>query len=147
MAAITVYRMEKDGKGPFLASVELIGIDETLREAYRTFAQHILQYLKTAGPLYDLCEPHDDGLGNLSWIYLFGCTTLSTLRTWFPPDLQDAAQLGFKIVARKVPVGEFKLGISRQQVAFIPSDDTPIVQELDIQAFMSQVDHPLLLKP
>lgn len=140
MRFITIYRMEKDGVGPFRASGELTGQD---LGPYQDYAKSLLAYLENAGPALDLKEPDADGLDNLSWIYTFGCKSLETLRAWFPLDLRKAQQLGFKVVARKVPFGDFRLSHSGNQIAFVISENSPITETIDLDTFSKTTPHPL----
>jgi hypothetical protein len=147
MRSIVVYRLEFQKVGPFCAPAELPhhirasgGADA---EAYLTLAQKLLAYVKSVSSQLNLKEPFEDGLSNMSWIYTYGCSSLQTLREWFPVNLQEVERLGFQIVARKVPFGDFKIGRSGKQVAFVISEDSPIVETISIKDFVKNVPHPL----
>lgn len=105
---IQVFRVQhKDTKvGPFQTDNE--------------FTQYLAEH--TRGP-----EPDRDGLAlwTIPWSYVFGCLSIEDLKQWFVVKDISIKQvctnldaLGFRVVEYLVEDGKYKIGKSRNQVAF-----------------------------
>lgn len=137
---LSVYRLECDRFGPFLYSSNKFGLSDEERSLAEALREIIMRYLSLFEDELGLKEPSDDGLTSVPWSYKFGCTSLETLRTWFPSSaLAVAHKLGFKIVEHKVPRGDFKLGHSGKQVMFYDSEEF-VNSMLTIPEFIAKID-------